>query len=180
MKNRAATREALMQLIYQMSLLDDYGEELKRNFLKERFAYDAGSKQSFDRAYFDRVLEALRKHMPAINQLIETGSKRWKLSRIAKVDLAILRVAVAEILYCSDIPAAVSANEAVELAKHYSSGKSSGYINGVLGYVVREASDKNGRNAGDQNHGAGLPACKMPSGGKSSVSDGNKSLKGAK
>lgn len=57
---------------------------------------------------------------------------------MAAVDLAILRVAAAEILYVEDIPAQVSINEAVNMAKKYSTGKSSGFINGLLGGMVKD------------------------------------------
>lgn len=69
--------------------------------------------------------------------LIEKYSKGWKLNRLSKVVLSILRLAVAEIVAIDDIPASVSANEAVELAKKYASAEDAAFINGILGSVIR-------------------------------------------
>ncbi|MBQ6949818.1 MAG: transcription antitermination factor NusB, partial [Firmicutes bacterium] len=73
-----------------------------------------------------------------IDQKLEEASDRWKVYRLGKVDLAILRVSTAELLYMEDIPASVSINEAVELAKKYGSDESARFINGVLGKVLKE------------------------------------------
>ena len=62
---------------------------------------------------------------------------RWKIDRISKVDLSILRLAIFEILHMNEIPASVSINEAVELAKKYSSKESASFINGLLGKVLK-------------------------------------------
>jgi len=62
----------------------------------------------------------------------------WKLNRVSKVSLAILRIAVYEMLYCEDIPISVSINEAVELAKTYCGDEDPSYINGVLGAISKK------------------------------------------
>ncbi len=72
-----------------------------------------------------------------IDEYITTNSKGWKINRIPKVTLAIIRMALAEILYFDDVPDGVSVNEAVELAKKYSTPEDASYINGLLGTVVR-------------------------------------------
>lgn len=72
-----------------------------------------------------------------IDEYISKNAKGWKLNRISKVSLAILRLALAEILYFSDIPAGVSINEAVELAKKYASDEDASFVNGLLGAVAR-------------------------------------------
>lgn len=72
-----------------------------------------------------------------IDECISTNSKGWKINRIPKVTLAIIRMALAEILYFDDVPDGVAVNEAVELAKKYSTPEDASYINGLLGTVVR-------------------------------------------
>jgi N utilization substance protein B len=67
------------------------------------------------------------------------SAENWKIERIAKVDLAILRLSIGEIMYM-DIPVSVSINEAVELAKKFGTDDSAKFINGVLGKVSREMS----------------------------------------
>ncbi|MCG4471040.1 transcription antitermination factor NusB, partial [Lawsonibacter sp. DFI.6.74] len=70
--------------------------------------------------------------------LINKYAKNWTINRMAKVDLAILRLAICEILYMSEMPTKVSINEAIELAKLYCDDKSPKFINGILGSVVSE------------------------------------------
>lgn len=77
-------------------------------------------------------------HLEEIDKLIEEKSKGWAVSRLAKADLTIMRLAVFEILYDEEVPNGVAINEAVELAKKYGGDKSSGFVNGVLASVARE------------------------------------------
>lgn len=70
--------------------------------------------------------------------MIESKLKNWKLSRISKVSLSILRVAVYELKYMDDVPTNVSINEAVELAKQYANEDDYSFINGVLGAIAKE------------------------------------------
>lgn len=72
-----------------------------------------------------------------IDEHIVNNAKGWKLNRISKVPLAIIRLALAEILYFDDIPGGASINEAVELAKKYGNPEDASFINGILGTVVR-------------------------------------------
>lgn len=73
-----------------------------------------------------------------LDGVISKYSKGWKINRIPKINLAILRIAVYEILFVEDTPDSVAINEAVELAKKYSGSDDSAFINGILGAVVRE------------------------------------------
>ena len=80
---------------------------------------------------------AVYEKLPEIDQKISEQSKRWKISRMPKTDLAILRLAAYEILYDENVPDGAAINEAVELAKVYGSGDSYKFVNGVLGGIVR-------------------------------------------
>lgn len=73
-----------------------------------------------------------------IDAVIEKNSKGWKIGRISKVSLAVLRLAICEILYMEDIPAGVSINEAVELCKKYAANDEPSFVNGILGTVAKE------------------------------------------
>ncbi len=73
-----------------------------------------------------------------IDSVIEKYCVGWKLSRISKVALAVLRLAVSEMLYFEDIPAGVSINEAVELCKKYASKEDSAFVNGLLGSAAKD------------------------------------------
>jgi N utilization substance protein B len=90
-----------------------------------------------DTEYIQYVLKKFEENSSEIDNYIKRFVKDWSFNRIAKVDLAILRLAICEILYCDDIPACVSINEGIELAKKYSGEKAGKFINGILGSLVR-------------------------------------------
>lgn len=78
---------------------------------------------------------------PNIDQHISANLVNWNFSRISRVALAVLRIALCEILYFADIPESVSINEAVEIAKKYAGEEDASFINGVLGSVVRAGAE---------------------------------------
>lgn len=81
-------------------------------------------------------------HREEIDQVIDSTLVGWDIHRLAKVDLAIIRLASYEIFYCPEIPTKVSINEAVELAKKFSTDDSSRFINGILGSVIKKYEDR--------------------------------------
>ena len=143
---RTGERENLMKMIYQMGVQEDFSAEEYEKFT----ALQADSQIT---EYFVNGYRAAASNLKEIDELIDRYSVRWKTSRLPKVDLAILRLALAEICYLTDIPVSVTINEAVELAKKYSTEKSSKFIIGVLGSAARDA---------------GVPAdsCETSAGGK--------------
>lgn len=74
----------------------------------------------------------------SIDKIISDNSVNWKLERLPKVTLAVLRLAFCEILYVPSVPTSVSINEAVELAKKFATQEDASFINGILGKYVRE------------------------------------------
>lgn len=128
---RKQTREALMQLIYQMDLNKNFSKEEVTIFLENFEQSDCEIEYLEESAY--GVIDNLEN----INELIEKYTEGWTLERLPKVDLSILRIAFYEILYREDIPVEVSINEAIEIAKKYSTPDAFKYINGVLGSFVR-------------------------------------------
>ncbi len=91
-----------------------------------------------DRNYLEDKFDRVIANMEAIDETIEAASSGWKLSRIGKVDLAILRLAVYEVEYDEDIPTGVAINEAVELAKKFGEDQSASFINGILAKVANK------------------------------------------
>lgn len=77
-------------------------------------------------------------NLDEINAAIERNSVKWKMNRISKVALAVMRLAICEILYYDDIPVGVSINEAVELCKKYASKDDYSFVNGVLSAIAKE------------------------------------------
>ena len=119
--NRAKSREYLLQLVYQMEITGDTPEETFNGFMEN----NEDKKDNLD-------LDYIKSDKENIDSKISAQLVNWKLNRISKVNLAILEVAVYEMLFKEDIPEKVSINEAIELCKKYSDDKSVAFINGVL------------------------------------------------
>lgn len=136
--NRRKSREVAMKLIYEMSINKESHEEIIKNFSDNSYDVEEEhiEKEAVDMDYLRKVLKGVQDNLVKIDSTIEPYLKNWKLNRISKIDLAILRVCTYEILFEEDIPAVVSVNEAVELAKKYSQDITGSFINGVLGNLV--------------------------------------------
>jgi len=93
-----------------------------------------------DDEYASRVMWGTHEHRVQLDAIIENFLKGWDISRINKVDLALMRLAIYEMLREPDVPYGVAVNEAVELAKAYGTDESPAFINGVLGNAAREMS----------------------------------------
>ena len=134
--SRPSSREALMKMLFQMEIQGDFSEEARNGF-SEEFLGD-----QLDRKYFDGVFNAYINHNNEIDDIIEKYSKGWKLERLAKVDLSILRVCIAEMMYYEEpVPVSVSINEAVRIAKIYGGDDSRKFVNGILGRISKERPD---------------------------------------
>lgn len=140
---RKNTREALMQLLYEMDLQKDASARRKEQFwerqqiLRDYRVEGEGKVTPLDKSYFDEMYRLYLQHLEEIDGLLSAASDNWKLSRISKVDLAILRLSVAEIWYNNEIPQSVSVNEAIDLAKKFGGEDSGKFVNGILGKVIR-------------------------------------------
>ncbi|MGM0395590.1 MAG: transcription antitermination factor NusB [Bacillota bacterium] len=128
---RKQAREGAMQLLFQMDSNEDFNKETIDTYL-ENFPYEEGEIK-----YIRMLVEGVIQKKEEIDHSISKHLQGWALERIAKVDLATLRLAIYEIRYMSDIPVEVSINEAIEIAKKYSADDSYKYVNGVLGGYVR-------------------------------------------
>lgn len=101
--------------------------------------YEENEVNDSEKEYIDEVVSGVIKNIEKIDENILKHLKNWSMSRIAKIDLAILRVAIYEICYMSDvIPFKVSINEAVELAKKYGNPDSKSFVNGLLAKVIED------------------------------------------
>lgn len=92
--------------------------------------------------YIKGALTGIKENLEIIDNIILSKLKSWSINRIAKIDLAILRLAIYEIEYIDNIPFKVTANEAVELAKKYGNNDSRVFVNGVLAKVIESKEDK--------------------------------------
>ena len=136
------TRTAARQLALQLSFAANAGTDLGvDDFFDEEYfralpADDALFSECPDekqKDYIRRLVNGVRTHVEELDGYIARYSHGWKISRISKTALCVLRCAMYEILYMPDIPPAASINEAVELAKGFDEPETVSFINGILG-----------------------------------------------
>jgi len=95
-----------------------------------------------DEIYIKSTFLDIFENIEHIDDIISGSTIGWEYNRISKISMALLRIAVYEILYSSDVPDSVAINEAVELSKRYDDAEAYTFINGVLGYVVKQNKSK--------------------------------------
>lgn len=123
--NRKDARILAMQYIFQLEAQKDLKTSALDAFLAE---HETGAQ----RKYIETTVGNVALHLYEIDKALSAHSIGWSTSRMAKADLAVLRLACAEILYDETIPKSVSINEAVELAKIYGDEKSPAFVNAIL------------------------------------------------
>ncbi|MPM92986.1 Transcription antitermination protein NusB [bioreactor metagenome] len=132
--NRRKSREIAMQLLFEMSINKEDCSFIIQNF-KENADIDL---KDIDFQYIERVLNGVQVNGKEIDSTIEKYLVKWKIERLPKMNLAILRMATFEILFEEDIPERVSVNEAIELAKAYGDDNAPSFINAVLNNLVKK------------------------------------------
>ena len=133
---RKEARETAMCLLFEQDFRE--GETPS-----EIYEISAQNREITDDEYLRRVYFGVNDNLERIDEVIGAHAKGWKTDRMSHVSRAIQRVAVYEMLFEKDIPAAVSINEAIELSKKYDDEKAKRFINGVLNAVKTELSDEN-------------------------------------
>ena len=128
---RKELREAAVKLFYEMDIQKTFEHKFYKIFLAENELI------ALKDNYLKEVFDSFLLNRDNIDDIIQKSSTSWDIRRIAKVDLSILRVAITEILYLSDIPDKVSINEAIDLAKKYGDENSYKFVNGLLGKIVK-------------------------------------------
>ena len=130
MGTRRKSRELVLQMLFQADMGEQGAEQVRSTFWKERSSVGAevrGFADDLFRVAMDRISE--------IDRLIEGHTEHWRMDRMAAVDRNLLRAAVAEFLGFPETPRAVVINEALEIARKFSSPESVQFINGVLDSV---------------------------------------------
>jgi transcription antitermination protein NusB len=133
---RRKGRELALQALYQIEITGDASAAAVDLFL----SHFEGSAQA--KEFARRLVSGVVSQRPDIDRLIEKCTENWKLMRIAKVDLLILRMAAYELIFCPDIPLNVSLDEAIEMGKRFGTGDSGSFINGVLDQLAHSESAK--------------------------------------
>lgn len=134
--SRIIAREHILKILYQVDFHEDYTLDEVINIHLENCVKDKLSDD--DIAFITNEVEGSRQHLEEIDEIIGHASKGWKLNRMSRLDLTILRLAVYEIKFATEIPTNVAINEAINLAKKYSGDHAPSFINGVLGNIVNK------------------------------------------
>ena len=133
---RSKLREHVFKMLFQIEFNDsaDMPDHVKNYFETLEDAREQ------DKDYIQRKYEAVASCVEEIDGLLNDAAKGWKTSRMSKVDLTILRLAVYEMKWDDDVPEGVAINEAVELAKRFGGDSSSSFVNGILGKLAKQES----------------------------------------
>jgi len=139
---RRETREVVLKTLYRMETTGDSSLEAYNDVFMN------WSNPPFDLVYARRLLDGVEKNRTRIDLILDKVVENWDIERIAIIDKNILRIAICEILYFDDIPPKVSMDEAIEIAKIYSTADSGKFVNGILDKVVetgRQGDKETGR-----------------------------------
>ncbi len=160
---KVTSREYMMKLIYQSDINKEDIESILDTFLNDNFEYIVNRYEELrlqysnnpkielgelelddviDKDYMEKMCGYLKENNEKINELINKYAKNWTVNRMPKVDIAILRLAICEILFVKEIPIKVSVNEALEISKVYCDDKAPKFINGILGSIINEIEGK--------------------------------------
>ncbi len=131
---RRQARECALQMLYQIELAGDPIEQVVARY------WEANDVTEEVHRFAEALAVGVNQNGAALDEMIMRFSTNWKLSRMAAVDRNILRLAVYELVHCDDIPAKVTINEAVEIAKRFGTIESGSFVNGILDNVARATS----------------------------------------
>lgn len=137
--NRTAIREQTFKLLYSLEI------QKQENLEEAIELYEESNEITDEKAkvYIKDAIFGIQQHKDEIIKQIEKNLKSdWKINRISKMDLAVLKLAIYELKY-TDIPFKVVINEAVELAKKYGEDSSKNFVNGILASIVKEENKEN-------------------------------------
>ncbi|MDH4203765.1 MAG: transcription antitermination factor NusB [Phycisphaerae bacterium] len=136
MDRRTKARELTMQALCQLDVQGDDASSMLRIFFRDNTDDDLVLELA------EQWTQGTWSKVRACDDLISAAAVRWKLSRLSHVDRAILRMSVYQLSYCKDIPCKVVINEAIEIAKKYSTEQSPRFVNGVLDAVLKNLEQK--------------------------------------
>lgn len=137
MDKRTRARELAMQALYQLDIQGPDVFELLGRFLAENTDDDSIRELASD------WTRGTWENLARCDELIVGSTIKWQLSRLCSVDKSILRLSVYQLKFCADVPPRVVINEAIELAKKFSTERSPGFVNGVLDAVLKKLKTKN-------------------------------------
>ena len=132
MTRRSRGREVALQVLYQVEQNPGVPVTEVHQFINRRLLGDANLIE-----FTEDLIAGVKEHQPQIDEMIEQVAENWRLDRMAAIDRNILRLGAYEALFRPEIPSKVAINEALELAKRYSTAQSSRFVNGILDRVLQ-------------------------------------------
>lgn len=141
MRKRTLAREYALQILYQIDIRRD-NYEISLNDFWLAHDEDEGAREEI-KSFTNELVKGVAENLAAIDAKISQYAANWELGRMAVVDRNILRMGCLELIFRNDIPPKVSINEAIELAKKYSSIEASKFVNGILDKVKLEIKPNN-------------------------------------
>ncbi|GFI31686.1 transcription antitermination protein NusB [Lachnospiraceae bacterium] len=126
--SRREVREQIFKLLFRA----EFYEEAELPEQLELFFEELDQKEEKDARYIQGKFEQIVSRLPELDGMINEAAKGWKTTRMGKVDLTLIRLAVYEIKFEEEVPTGVAINEAVELAKNYGTDDSASFVNGIL------------------------------------------------
>jgi transcription antitermination protein NusB len=133
MGTRRKSRELALQMLYQADVGEQQPGEVRNTFWKGR-----GEVEREVQGFAEDIFRVAQDRTAEIDKLIQSHAENWRIDRMAAVDRNVLRAAVAELLGFPQTPRAVVINEAIEIARKFSSPESAQFINGVLDSIGKE------------------------------------------
>ena len=130
-KNRSKAREIALEYLYQWFLLNSEVCQSTNDFLAEKEIDNETGK------YAELLIDGVLENKSKIDELISAVAKNWSIDRMIIIDRVILSIGTFEMVYLADVPNRVSINEAIELAKKYSTVKSFAFVNGLLDQISK-------------------------------------------
>lgn len=130
--SRREIREQIFKLLFRAEFYE--GEDLQEQ--RQLFLDELGLEENKETSYIQTKYEDILNHLTEIDTMVNEVAQGWKTSRMGKVDLTLIRLAVYEMKFEEDVPEGVAINEAVELAKSYGTDDSSSFVNGILAKLV--------------------------------------------
>ncbi len=142
MSRRKARKNAFI-LLFELDFLGwEQPEKAAELFFDQLETLDSPEQaDEAEQAFVRSAVTGVAEHLEEIDQALNRVARGWSIDRMSKVDLAILRLALYEMRYAEDVPPGVAINEAVDLAKAYSSDEAPAFVNGVLGRLAAELHD---------------------------------------
>ncbi len=138
MTRRTRGREIALQVLYQTEQNPGLALEEIARFVERRLRGDVKLV-----AFAESLIAGVRTHQPRIDALISEVAENWRIDRMAAIDRNILRLGAYEMLHCPEVPTKVAINEALELAKRYSTAQSSRFVNGILDRLLAASASSN-------------------------------------